>query len=103
VFLQGALLMDPAELPAHLRSLGSRLSRFQSAIAAAGMAPLAAALAFARSAAPADRLIIGVNSIAELRQVAAAFGSSVPPGLDFAQFASEDLDMIDPRRWPIIH
>jgi len=98
VFLQGLLLMTPEAAAAKLPQAAERLRFWRDALAEAGVSPLAAALGFALSAAPVDRIVIGVHSAAHLAECLAA--AEAPPALEYGRFACNDADVIDPRRWP---
>lgn len=101
VFLQGALLMEPAALSERFAALGAQLVRIRTEAAAAGLSPAAAALGFVARCAPISRIVIGVNTAAQLRDniLALAAGAAVPWARDTASYASDDPDLIDPRRW----
>ena len=98
VLLQGLLLMTPEAAAAKLPQAVEKLQDWRDALAEAGVSPLAAALGFALQAPNVDRVVIGVHSAAHLSECLAALDAA--PQLNYARFTSDDLDLIDPRRWP---
>ncbi len=97
-FLQGLLLMEAGELPAHLAMAKQPLHRYHEARGRLGLTPIEAALGFVRSAPGVDVALIGTNSARELEECAAAI-SAGQPDMDYATFALEDTELIDPRQW----
>lgn len=100
VFLQGLLLMEPEELPAHLAAAELPLRRFHELRRERGLSPIEAALAPVRELAGVDVVLVGANSAPELGECIAAMGARFEPGIDFSELASDDVELIDPRRWP---
>jgi aryl-alcohol dehydrogenase-like predicted oxidoreductase len=82
LFLQGLLLMTAEAVDAKLPCAVSALS---------------AALGFALRQPAIHRMVIGVHSTAHLAECLAALEEA--PSLDYARFASNDRDVVDPRRW----
>ena len=101
VFLQGALLADPRDLAGRAAALRRPVERFQAAAAGAGLTPAAAALAFVARCRDLARVIVGVDSAAQLRADAAQFAAAreAPPALDFGAHALADPAPADPRSW----
>src|SRR5262249_50702420 len=101
VFLQGVLLVEPAQLPSRFASIRERLRRFQSESAAAGISRLVAALAFVAGCPGISRIVIGVDNVANLRDNLRAFAEAIggPAAFDVSSYATEDLTIIDPRQW----
>lgn len=99
IFLQGAALMDPAELPQHLAGLRPAVGCLGSACGNAGTTPLEACIAFARSCGFVDGVVVGVTTAAEMAAIGAAWNG---PGvqLDWPAFSVPGLELIDPRKWP---
>ncbi len=98
VFLQGLLLMAPQTLPVHLEAARAPLQRFRALARENGLTPLAAALQFVRRQETVEAVIVGVTSLAELEEIAAAFAAP-DAGLDFSSLAVEDGAVIDPLKW----
>jgi aryl-alcohol dehydrogenase-like predicted oxidoreductase len=99
VFLQGLLLMAPEAAAAKLPQAKAALLAWRKALAEAGAEPLSAALAFVLAQPAVRRAVIGVHSAAHLSACLAAAQAS--PRLDYAYFACDDRDVIDPRRWKV--
>jgi len=69
VFLQGLLLMPLDAIPAGLSSVREHLGRLRAGAAAAGVGMLTAALGFVHGLAEVDRVLVGVTTVAELREI----------------------------------
>lgn len=97
VFLQGLLLI-PAERAA-LRVPGSAaaLRGWRDWCAARSLDPLRAALGIAKALPGVRYCLVGVDRLAQLEQIIAAWKEAQP--LESAALASADADVIDPRRW----
>lgn len=99
-FLQGLLLMDPEQLPAHLAAAEEPLRRFHEERLRAGLGPIEAALGFVDGAPGVDVTLVGTNSVAELEQCVTALRGRPGPAMDYAPLAVDDPNLIDPRQWP---
>ncbi len=99
VFLQGLLLMEPEELPAHLAAAELPLRRFHELRRERGLSPIEAALVPVRDLTGVDMVLVGANSARELGECIAAMRARFEPGMDFSGLASNDVELIDPRRW----
>jgi aryl-alcohol dehydrogenase-like predicted oxidoreductase len=97
VILQGLLLMDETELPRRLASAACHLTRYRASLGRVRVSPLAAALGFVRSIPEIDHIVVGVHSSRHLTECLIAIEQPCP--LDFTEFALNDLNIIDPRRW----
>jgi len=98
LFLQGLAFMRPEGLPAKLAAAGPMLTRWHAALAAAGTTPARACLDYGLGIEGAARLVIGVTSPDELADVVEQV-LAPPPGLDYAAFALDDPQILDPWRW----
>jgi len=98
-FLQGVLLMPPADLPENLRPLEKKLTMFQNSTSECGLSPLAGALAFVRHCVGVDTVVVGVCSEVQLDEIAAAAQVFPPSGLLTEALAVNDPELIDPRNW----
>ena len=95
IFLQG-LLLEPratASLAAH-----PDIRRFHLFCEANGIAPLAACLSFIRSLEWATQVVVGVTDAAELAQICTTWQAEAVTA-NWATFASDDVELLDPRRW----
>jgi D-threo-aldose 1-dehydrogenase len=98
-FLQGLLLTGPAATPPRLRSIEPHLARWRAACAATGASQATAALGFLADVPGVERIVIGVQTANQLREIIAA--AEVPsPVMDWARLAVEASELVDPRRWP---
>ncbi|OQA34671.1 MAG: 2,5-diketo-D-gluconate reductase A [Betaproteobacteria bacterium ADurb.Bin341] len=98
VFLQGILLMQTHDLPAHFVAMAGHHECYLDRLQAANVSPLAAALGFVARLAEVGIVLVGVNSLRHLQECIAAFDQSA--ALDCAEFAIDDAQLIDPRCWP---
>ncbi|MEW5772908.1 MAG: aldo/keto reductase [Thermodesulfobacteriota bacterium] len=98
VFLQGLLLMDPAAAPAWFEPVRPRLAAWRAALSERGLTPVQGALAFARTL-DADVVLVGVENAAQLAANIADFAAAADAGLDFAPFALDDEQFVNPARW----
>ncbi len=103
VFLQGLLLRDPADLPPFFAPLAPKLTRLRALCAAAHVPLSAALLLFAAGTPGLTRVVIGVDSVANLREnlAAAAYAhaaATLRP--DLLALAEPDDTFILPYAWP---
>jgi aryl-alcohol dehydrogenase-like predicted oxidoreductase len=96
-FLQGAIFLDPATLPPSLRHAAPALAAFHARLAALGVSPLEAGLSYPLSLAEVDRVIVGMTTVGEAREIFAA--ASRPRELPWRELAIDDEILLDPRRW----
>jgi aryl-alcohol dehydrogenase-like predicted oxidoreductase len=97
-FLQGLLLADPAVLPPHFVAARPALEAFQRAARQAGREPAQAALAFLLSRQEVDTVLVGVDSLDQLKQI--ADGPLDPLDIDYRAFRVTDERILDPSSWP---
>jgi aryl-alcohol dehydrogenase-like predicted oxidoreductase len=90
-FLQGVLLSTGGGLADH-----PDVVRFRESVGSESL--LEACLGHVRGLPWASHVVVGVTSADELSEIAAAWESCTPGLLD-ASLGSDDLDLIDPRRW----
>ncbi|MDQ5975768.1 MAG: hypothetical protein QG661_2977 [Actinomycetota bacterium] len=98
VFLQGLLLDPAAGTPLRDHADVRAFHRFCEE---RGVDALAACLSFTRGLPWAGPVVVGVTSAAELAQIADAWVAE-PIDDDWADLASDDVDLVDPRRWRLI-
>jgi aryl-alcohol dehydrogenase-like predicted oxidoreductase len=100
-FLQGIVLADTKALDEHFWPVRGLIEGYQDYCARQGLSPLEGALAFCTGRAEVACAIVGVCSMKELRELLAAAGTAIPPGLDFAPFACADERMVNPALWAL--
>jgi aryl-alcohol dehydrogenase-like predicted oxidoreductase len=94
-FLQGLLLLE--ERPPQFAAWRGTWSRWNSWLAEQRLTALSAALGFVLRNPDIDRVVVGVETAAQLRGIVAE--TDVAPVEVPAELASVDLDLIDPSRW----
>lgn len=97
VFLQGLLLMAPADRPAKFSRWQPVWSAWDSWLAASRVSALEACLGYAMGQAEVDQVVVGVDSLAHLREIVAAAHASPPAVPDWSDMTSPDL--LDPSHW----
>ena len=95
VLLQG-LLLEP-ELDSPLAAHPDVI-RFHESCALWGRTALEACLSFIRSVPWVDHVIVGVTSAQELSEIGRAWAAD-DLSVDWSALASQDADLVDPRRW----
>ena len=103
IFLQGLFFMEPSRLPAHFESVKPAVLRLQ-ALARSIDVPLSALLLSVGLLDPAvDRVVVGVDSLANLRENLAAFGhlqACVQCADELRQLRVDDESIVLPFKWP---
>jgi len=98
VFLQGLLLMERSKIPKKFSRWSSHWDQWQEKLKVLGVSPLAASLAYPLSLEQVDRVIVGVDSAAQLSEILQAVENcNQRPDTSFMQ--SIDLDLINPSNW----
>lgn len=96
-FLQGLLLLDPASRPAKFSRWAGLFERWDQWCSANGGDRLGAALSAVLQQSEIDRVVVGIDSLAQLQQILLTFGQlSIPPP---ATFAVDDDNLLNPARW----
>lgn len=95
-FLQGLLLIDTQKIPESFSRWRGIFVELESWCRESNVSKLEAALGFALSNASIDRVIVGVASVSQLKQIQLAAGTRIE---GFPSVSSLDLGLIDPSRW----
>lgn len=97
IFLQGLLLMNPAERPAAFNRWQPIWEKWHDWTTDNGLTPLQACLGFAISRPEISRVVVGVDSLNQLEEILSSTLTAkiTPP----ATLASNDEDLINPSRW----
>lgn len=98
-FLQGLLLMDPANLPEFFGPLREKIASLHHRWAKQGLRPVAGCLAFMLQHAELDAVVVGVNKLAELDEIIAAV--TAVNHVEFDPLPSVDVLYLNPSRWPV--
>lgn len=96
-FLQGLLVMSPAERPNWLTKWAPIFREWDMWVADTGMSRIEACLAHVRSYQEVDRIIIGVDSTAQIQEILDAM--ETPPLRAPESLTSDDGELINPTRW----
>lgn len=101
VFLQGLLLRPEDRFPCGLAKAAAPVMAFRRAAEACGLDATVAALLYAVRQPGVSRIVVGVDSSAALQSNLRAFAAAREwtGSYDFAPFAVEEPDIVDPRRW----
>ncbi|MEP7311087.1 MAG: aldo/keto reductase [Pseudomonadota bacterium] len=97
VFLQGLLLMSWPEIPAAFAAWRPVFDRYHAWLEQSRTSPLDACLGFALSNPDISRVVVGVESVAQLRQVYASARASIPA--IGSELATDDMNLINPSNW----
>lgn len=103
IYLQGALLMDPATLPSHLHDLAGPLKRFTSIARESGLSSRVLALASVSTEPGLHAVIVGADSAQQVSAAAKDAAAIVPADAISAAracFTGLPASMLDPRLWP---
>ena len=102
MFLQGALLADPYELPNRIKHLSPYLVALRRELISRDISPLEGCLALACRNKALDGLIIGAQNEAELGLIMEAWDRVriTPPDVEWlSNLQLPPLSAVDPRRW----
>lgn len=99
IFLQGLLLMDSDSRPSYFNRWNCTWKLWDDWISRTGSNPLAACLNFALAQKEIDRVVVGIESVDQLRQVLVAVQDDAPCLPEELQ--CDDPDLIYPMRWKI--
>ncbi len=97
VFLQGLLLMRSADRPEKFNRWQSLWDRWQQWLATTKLTPLQACLRHALAQPEIDRVIVGVDSLNQLKEILSANEGVIPEVP--AELRANDRDLINPSRW----
>ena len=97
VFLQGLLLMDAAKRPAAFNRWEPLWQQWHRWLDNQALTPLQACLGFALTQPGIDRVVIGVESLAQLQEILVSVETPAvePP----VTLVSEAPDLVNPSRW----
>lgn len=98
-FLQGLLLMDAGARPAYFERWQPLWQAWDDWLRSAQLTPLQACVRHALSVGSCQRVVVGVDSVNQLRQIVAASATEglSPP----AALAIDDADLLNPAHWKL--
>jgi aryl-alcohol dehydrogenase-like predicted oxidoreductase len=96
-FLQGLLLMPPAQAAKRLPAAAGALARWHAWCSERGLAPLTAALGIVKGLPRVSHCVVGAERLAQFEAIARAWQDA--PVLHAPELAVDDLAVIDPRQW----
>lgn len=99
VFLQGLLLTWEEHLNPYFQPWAKTLENWRVWCAEKSHTPLEASLGFVLAQSNVERVIVGVDSIAQFREILLVRPLEDTQDMNFL---SKDLDLIEPRRWNLI-
>ena len=97
VFLQGLLLMNPLSLPIKVATASSCLKELSVFCQEHNVSILDLCLGYARSLPWSSGLILGVDSVLQIHQIAKSLRSTIK--IDYSSAPKLDHWLLDPRNW----
>lgn len=97
VFLQGVLLMDTVDLPEFFEPARDHHRTYCDCLKDNSLTPLEGALGFVYSLDEIDRVICGVNNLAQFKELADVSENKI--GIDFANYALYNNKIVNPVNW----
>lgn len=97
IFLQGLLLMDNKTRPPQFDRWRTLWDQWQGWLVESGLSPLQACVRHALSMPQIARVVVGVDSVAQLGQILEAASGDLP--VLPATLKSQDSDLLNPSRW----
>jgi aryl-alcohol dehydrogenase-like predicted oxidoreductase len=103
IFLQGLFFVEADRLDPHFKPVKAKIHRLQSMAKSTGIPLSSILLSFGLSDSRIDRVVVGVDSLANLQENLAAFDHLKRcDGLtdELRQFEEKDEDILLPFKWP---
>lgn len=97
-FLQGLLLMTPSTRPAWTTRWSDLWREYDDWVSDVQLTRAQACLRSALSVPGFDHVLVGVDSVDQLRELVAAADGPAPPA--FSSASAIDPDLLNPSRWP---
>ena len=98
-FLQGLLLMPSEKTPVYFTPWAPLINTYHHWLTEQNISPLQACLSYLNQYSDIDKIIVGVDSIWQLKQIAAAMDTPITDIPDCLQSVDEGL--INPSRWQL--
>ncbi|CAH0354123.1 aldo/keto reductase [Aquabacterium sp. CECT 9606] len=96
-FLQGLLLMPRDGIPGKFSPWAPTWDAWHAWLAASGCPAVQACLGFVRTFAQIDRIVVGVDSLDQFRQLAGAAHAAVPA--KWPAIGVDDESLVNPSKW----
>jgi aryl-alcohol dehydrogenase-like predicted oxidoreductase len=100
IFLQGLLLMNPTERPRAFDRWSGLWDSYDNWLAEAGLTRLQACVRFALSFPEISRVVIGVDSVDQLKDI--VVGSRGPAPRVGDAFRTDEAELLNPARWALV-
>ena len=97
IFLQGLLLMKPGERPERFHRWQPTWNRWDEWLRDARLTPLQACVRYASRFPEIARIVVGVDSVKQLKEILLAAEGTVPPVPD--ELGAAHPDLLNPARW----
>ena len=97
VFLQGLLLMSASDRPSKFGRWRLLWAKYDAWLKDADMSPLQACIGFAMFFSEISKVVIGVDSLSQLKEILHAADSGMP--LVPEDIQSSDIELLNPARW----
>ncbi len=104
IFLQGLLLMDSNNIHSYFDPIKPVINKYRSFIISRGLTPVEGAISFVASVPEIDYIIVGVNTVEQLKANLDGFKSTFKnriPLENFSMFSLEDSRYINPSLWKL--
>lgn len=99
-FLQGLLLMPRARIPAKFERWAGLWDAWHAWISCNAVSPVAACLHYVQSLPQVDRVVVGVDSVVQLRELLLAASGAAGCLRELPALGCLDEDLINPSNWP---
>lgn len=96
-FLQGLLLMSVGDRPVKFDRWGALWARYDAWLKDTGISPLQACLRYAMSFTEISKVVIGVDSLGQLKEILQAAEGAMPIVPEDIQ--TNDIDLLNPAFW----
>jgi len=100
IFLQGLLLMQPAQRPAKFARWRPIWDEWDRWLEATSLTPIAGCVAYAASREDIDRIVVGVDTVAHLREIIAIKNRDLPSLPSWP--VTVDNELINPAGWSAV-
>ncbi|TAL61135.1 MAG: aldo/keto reductase, partial [Legionella sp.] len=96
-FLQGLLLMELKKRPAKFSKWQSLWEQWHTWLEQQALTPIEACIGFVQSQTEIDKVIVGVESDRQMRQILGA--AKINREITYPSFETEDLQLLNPSNW----